>query len=160
MLKKLMINKSLICLKMTSIFTSVLDVDILILLALNEKSLFLITQVNKNIRNTILKELPLRKKFINYNLIYKQAIKEIRKRANYAGQVDVRIIGLNTLSTQEIVALLPNVKNIKFEDFGIKYTIHANQVIDSLEKTLVQLNRSFNLNHICACSNNILLYLS
>ena len=48
---------------MISLFTSVLDVDQQILLALDDKSLFIITQINRNIKNFILKEIELRKRF-------------------------------------------------------------------------------------------------
>ncbi len=132
----------------TSIFTSVLDVDKLILLALNEKTLFRITQVSKTIRNIILKELPLRKKFVNYKLLYVKVIKMIKNITYYSNQVDVRITSLNKLSIQDIVALLPTIENIKLKDYAITYTIHANQMIDSIEQIVVKLNGLFDLGQI------------
>jgi hypothetical protein len=118
------------------IFTDISDIDRLLLLSFDEKSLFIMTQVNKNIKKFILNDNLLKSKFINYKIAYLKVVKMVK--SEYDKNIHVRInVPDHNLTIHQIKHMVPLAKNIKLSDnTSIIYKIHANEVLNSIEVIL------------------------
>ncbi len=72
-------------------FTQIVDVNKLILQSLDDKSLFTMTQVNKNFKKTILDDKLLKSKFVGYNIV-RQKVKKIIAAAKYNDYIFVHLV--------------------------------------------------------------------
>jgi hypothetical protein len=117
------------------IFTDIADVDRLLLLTIDEKSLFTMTHVNKNVKKFILDDRILKHKFINYKIAYLKVVKMVKSTYDYKN-VYVCINIDHGLTIHQIKHMVPLSKNIKLiNDYTdwITYKIHANEVFNSIE---------------------------
>lgn len=122
------------------IFTDIPDVDRLLLLTLDEKSLFIMTQVNKNVIKFILDDRILKHKFIYYKIVFMKVVKMVKSTYDYRN-ILVRIYVQNNLTIHQIKHIVPLSKNINLiNDTCIIYKIHANEVLNSIEIILTFLD--------------------
>ncbi len=129
-------------------FLTILDTDKIILNMLNDTSLFIITQVSKNIRNIILNDLVLNRRFIKYKSKYLKIMKIIKSQADCYGHNKVRIIdNSNDYTRQCIKELIPEAKQIKIIYPSIIFNIHPNKVLTSIE-ILVNLYHQFDMQRV------------
>jgi hypothetical protein len=90
---------------------------------------------NKNIRNIILNNNQLKKRFLDYKKLYLEKINQIRE-FNYSGksEIIIKIDEYHLIDKYQIIFLVPNVKNIKMGNNCIRYEIKNCCVISSIKK--------------------------
>jgi hypothetical protein len=127
-------------------FTQIDDVNQLILHTLDDKSVFTMTQVNKNFKKVIFDDKLLKAKFVSYNIV-RQKVKKIIAAAKYNEYIYVRITLNHMLTVQKIHELVPTAKNIKFRHAFLYYKIKPYELVNSIE-SIVNEFEPFDLNKI------------
>lgn len=127
-------------------FTQITDVNQLILQTLDDKSVFIMTQVNKNFKKVIFNDKLLKSKFVSYNIV-RQKVKKIIAATIYNDYIFVRITRNHMLTVQKILEIVPTAKNINNSTYFLYYKIKPCELVNSIE-SIVNEFEPFDLNKI------------